>query len=377
MRHHPAVSRPVRALFAAALIAAASGCAPGPIAPAAGSGDAQTESAAAAPCEDLTPARAAGLAHHLRGQRRLMGTAFEVRLVTADIERGCEAIEAAFAEVAREEALFSEYRAGSDISAVNRSAGGAPVAVDPEVFALLQRALWASRATGGAFDVTFAACGGLWSIRERRVPDDRSLAACLANVGFRKVRLDERQSSVFLPEPGMRVGLGGIAKGYGVDRAVELLLARGFRNLVVDGGGDLRVEGTDIDGPWSVNIAHPRRGGEVFDTLHLSRGAIVTSGDYLRYFERDGVRYHHILDPATGRPAARSMAVTVVAPTATDADALATGLFVLGPEAGLARIASMPGVEALYFSPDGRVVASPGFPRGARAAGLAQSLDLP
>jgi thiamine biosynthesis lipoprotein len=358
------------------LLAAAAGCAPDPIAPAAG-GAAARSAAVAAPCEDLTPARGAGPVHHLRGQRRMMGTAFEVRLVTADIERGCEAIDAAFAEVAREEALFSEYRADSEISAVNRSAGGAPVVVDPEVFALLQRALWASRATGGAFDVTFAACGGLWSIRERRVPDDESLAACLANVGFRKVRLDERQSSVLLPEAGMRVGLGGIAKGYGVDRAVELLLARGFRNLVVDGGGDLRVEGSDVDGPWTVNIAHPRRPGEVFDTLRLSRGAIVTSGDYLRYFERDGVRYHHILDPATGRPAARSMAVTVVAPTATDADALATGLFVLGPEAGLARIASMAGVEALYFSPDGRVIASPGFPRGARAAGLAQSLDLP
>jgi thiamine biosynthesis lipoprotein len=200
------------------------------------------------------------------------------------------------------------------------------------------------------------------------VPDDESLAACMARVGFQKVRLDERQSSVLLPEAGMRVGLGGIAKGYGVDRAAELLLARGFTNLVVDGGGDLRVEGTDTDGAWTVNIAHPRRAGEVFETLRLSRGAIVTSGDYLRYFERDGVRYHHIIDPATGRPAARSMAVTVIAPTATDADALATGLFVLGPERGLERLASIPGVEALFFGPDASVHASPGFPRGAGRA---------
>jgi thiamine biosynthesis lipoprotein len=208
------------------------------------------------------------------------------------------------------------------------------------------------------------------------VPDDESLAACLPSVGFQKVRLDERASSVFLPDPGMRIGLGGIAKGYGVDRAVEVLLARGFTNVVVDGGGDLRLEGADIDGPWTVNVAHPRRPGEVFETIHLARGAVVTSGDYLRYFERDGVRYHHIIDPATGRPASRSVAVTVIASTAADADALATGLFVLGPERGLAAIAALPGVEALYVAPDLGVHASPGFPRSARSISPDHSPDL-
>ena len=199
----------------------------------------------------------------------------------------------------------------------------------------------------------------------------------MPKVGFQQVRLDERESSAFLPRPGMRIGLAGIAKGYGVDRAVELLLARGFGNVVVDGGGDLRAEGRDIDGPWAVNIAHPRRPGEIFQTIRVTRGAVVTSGDYLRYFERDGVRYHHIIDPATGRPASRSIAVTVVAGTATDADALATGLFVLGPEQGLALLGSLPGVEALYFAPDLTVLASPGFPRGSIPAGSDPSHDLP
>jgi thiamine biosynthesis lipoprotein len=328
-----------------------------------------------AACEDLTPGRPAGAAHHLRGERQLMGTAFQVRVVTPDIAAGCAAIEAAFVEVAREEALFSEYRPTSDVSAINREAGSAPVRVDAEVFGVMQRSLWASRVTGGAFDMTFAGCGGLWSVRERRVPDDESLAACMARVGYRKVRLDERESSAFLPEAGMRVGLGGIAKGYGVDRAVELLLARGFTNVVVDGGGDLRVEGADVDGPWTVNIAHPRRPGEVFETLRIARGAVVTSGDYLRFFERDGVRYHHIIDPSTGRPASRSVAVTVIAPTATDADALATGLFVLGPERGLAVLANLPGIEALYFAPDLSVHASPGFPRGSRTSAADHSHD--
>ncbi|MFO7693974.1 MAG: FAD:protein FMN transferase [Vicinamibacterales bacterium] len=368
MRHPSVLFRVACLVAAAALSNAMAGCAP-------------PSSAAPAPaplaCTDLTPDRAAGLAHHLRAERPLMGTSFQIRVVTPDIAGGCAAMEAAFAEVAREEALFSEYRPESEVSAINRAAGGAPVQVDAEVFGLLQRSLWASRVTRGAFDMTFAGCGGLWSVRDRRVPDAESLAACMPRVGFQKVRLDERESSALLPEPGMRIGLGGIAKGYGVDRAVEVLLSRGFTSVVVDGGGDLRVEGADIDGPWTVNIAHPRRPGRIFETVHVARGAVVTSGDYLRYFERDGVRYHHIIDPATGRPAARSMAVTVIAPTAADADALATGLFVLGPERGLAAIASVPGVEALYFAPDLSVHASPGFPRGTRPAGPDLPPDIP
>jgi thiamine biosynthesis lipoprotein len=358
MRHHPVAVR-----FACAILAAAAACLSGACAAA------LPAAALPAGCQDLTPDRPAGSAHHLRGARQLMGTSFQVRVVTPDLAGGCAAIEAAFAEVAREEALFSEYQPASEISAVNRAAGVAPIKVDAEVFGVLQRSLWASRVTGGAFDMTFAGCGALWSVRAQRIPDSESLAACMPRVGFRKVRLDERESSAFLPEPGMRIGLGGIAKGYGVDRATDLLLARGFTNIVVDGGGDLRVEGSDVDGPWTVNIAHPRQPDAVFETIRVGRGAVVTSGDYLRYFERDGVRYHHIIDPSTGWPASRSMAVTVIAPTATDADALATGLFVLGPERGLAAIAGLPGVEALFFAPDLTVHASAGFPRGTRPAG--------
>jgi thiamine biosynthesis lipoprotein len=314
-------------------------------------------------CRDITPDRPAGATRHLRAERRLMGTAFQIRVVTSNMAGGCSAMDAAFDEVVREEALFSEYQASSEISAINRAAGDSAVEVHPEVFGLLQRSLWASRTTGGAFDMTFASCGGLWSIRDQRVPDDAGVAACLETIGYAKVRLDERNSSVLLPDSKMRIGLGGIAKGYGVDRAADVLLARGVTNFIVDGGGDMRVEGSDVDGPWTVHIAHPRRPDQVFETVRLSHGSIVTSGDYLRYFERDGVRYHHILDPATGRPARRSIQVTVVAPTATDADALATGLFVLGPERGLPVVASLPGVEALFFAPDESVQASKGFPR--------------
>jgi thiamine biosynthesis lipoprotein len=306
-----------------------------------------------------------------------MGTAFEIRLVTDRPADGCAAASAAFDEVGRIEALFSEYRDTSEVSAINRGAGQGPVAVDEEVFTLMQRALWAAEATSGAFDPTFAACGRLWSIRDQRIPDTGSLAACLDDVGYRRIRMDPWRSRVDLPAPGMRIGFGGIAKGHGVDRAAAVLRARGLTRFVVDGGGDLLVEGTDVDGAWAVQIAHPRHAGTVHETVRLDRGAIVTSGDYLRYFEQDGVRYHHILDPATGHPARRAVAVTVIAPSATDADALATGLFVLGPERGLALVERLPGVEALYFDPDLRVTRSRGFPRGEAGRPNARATLLP
>lgn len=354
-------------LAAAAVCAAACLVALGCAAPA-GSPESPAAAAVAVPCDDLSPAQPPGAPHHLRADRRLMGTAFQIRVVTADLARGCDAANAAFDEVARQEALFSEYSQSSEISAINHAAGEAPVDVDPEVFTLLQRSVWASTVTGGAFDITFAGCGRLWSIREQRVPDAQALAGCLQTVGYRRLQLDAWRSTAWLPEAGMRLGLGGIAKVYGVDRAAEVLRARGLTRFTVDGGGDLRVEGTDIDGAWAVQIAHPREPGRVFETLRLDRGAIVTSGDYVRFFERDGVRYHHILDPATGQPARRTVAVTVIAPNATDADALATGLFVLGPERGLAVLDRLPGVDALFFDPDLNVIASRGFPR-ARTAG--------
>lgn len=314
------------------------------------------------PCLDETASAAAGSARRLHAAQTLMGTTFQIRAVTTNAARGCEAINAAFREVARQEMLFSEYRPDSDISAINRAAGGAPVSVHAEVFMLLQRARWASHATDGAFDVTAAACGRLWSVRERRVPDQTTLASCLALVDYRNLRLDPWRSTAWLPAEGMRVGLGGIAKGYGVDRAAEVLQAAGVTRFVVDGGGDLRVEGTDLEGAWLVQIAHPREAGGIVGAVRLTRGAVVTSGDYVRYFEMDGVRYHHLLDPATGQPARRSVAVTVIAPTATDADALATALFVLGPERGLPLVGRLPGVEALFFDNDLTMSASRGFP---------------
>jgi len=298
----------------------------------------------------------------IRDERMKMGTRFEIQVVTGSPARGRRAIEAAYAEIDRLEALLSEWRETSEISELNRNAGHGPFHVGPELYEVLDRSVGVSRTTEGAFDVTFAACGALWSFRDRRVPADAEIDSCLGQVGFERVVLDPNFSTVELPGPAMRVGIAGIGKGYGVDRAVEVLVDHGIDRYIVDGGGDVRVAGANVDRPWRVGIADPRRRGEGYGAVELDRGAIVTSGDYERFFEVDGVRYHHILDPRTGRPASGTAAVTVIATEATEADALATGLFVLGPDRGLALAESLAGVEALFIDAEMVVRRTSGFP---------------
>jgi thiamine biosynthesis lipoprotein len=299
----------------------------------------------------------------LKDRRAKMGTTFvvQVRVPTAEAGRG--AIGAAFDEIDRVEALLSEWKETSEVSVLNRAAGGAPVAIGGDLLAVLTRASEISDRTGGAFDVTFAACGGFWSFREPyRAATDEELSECRTHVGWRKVLLDPERGTAELPDPAMRIGIAGIGKGYGVDRAAAVLESRGIRDYIVDGGGDIRLSASPGERPWTVGIAHPRRPGALWGSVYESSGAIVTSGDYEAFFERDGVRYHHILDPRTGRPSSGASAVTVIAPDATTADALATGLMVLGPEAGMALVESLQGVEALFLVEDREHSRSSGFP---------------
>jgi thiamine biosynthesis lipoprotein len=298
-----------------------------------------------------------------------MATEVRIEAVTADAESGRRAVAAAFDEIARLEQLLSAWSETSQISAVNRAAGAHPVQVSPELFRVAAEATRISELTAGAFDITFAGCGHLWSIRERRIPENDQISACLARVGSGKLVLDPQWPSLFLPQPRMRIGLDAIGKGYRVDRAAAVLEDRGITDYVVDGGGDLRLAGRGLAGPWTVDIAHPREPARSLGRVVLDRGAVATSGDYQWFFERDGVRYHHILDPRIGRPARRSVAVTVVAPTAMEADALATGLFVLGPQEGLSLVERLAGVEAFFMGPAMRAHFSSGFPLAKEMAG--------
>ena len=310
---------------------------------------------------DATDA-ADGTPQVIERERLQMGTRFHIQLVSDDKTAANAALDAAFAEVDRVEALLSEWRDSSEISAVNRAAGGSPVPVGPELLHVVERSVHFSEITNGAFDISFAGCGRLWSFREPRIPDAATIRDCLESVDYRGIDLDREHATIRLAASKTRIGIAGIGKGYGVDRAAEVLEAHGFTDYIIDGGGDIRLRGKRIDRPWSVGIAHPRQPGTLFGRLRLDRGSIVTSGDYQRSFERDGEVYHHILDPATGLPARLSIAVTVVAENATDADALATGLFVLGPEKGIELVESLDDVEALIIGPEMSVHRSSGFP---------------
>ena len=295
-------------------------------------------------------------------ERSLMETHFRIDVVVADEAHGRNAIEAAFSEIVRSEEVLSNWSETSQITEVNRAAGSAPVVVSHELMAVLTRALDISVLTDGAFDVTFASCGGLWSVRNHRVPSNAEIAACLGHVDYRKVALDHQISAIYVSDPAMRIGVAGLAKGYRVDRAADILKNHGIVDFVVDGGGDMRLSTAAESPPWQIDVAHPRRPDQPLGSLALSSGAIATSGDYQWYFERDGVRYHHILDPASGRPARRSVSATVIAETTTEADALATGLFVMGPARGISLAEELAGVEALLIAPDLSVHVTSGFP---------------
>lgn len=339
----------VRSLVVVVLVGLVAACAPPP------ADDADQGARVAEPTESVV------------SERMMMGTLFQIRVVAGDKATADAAVEAAYDEIARVERLLSEWSDDSEISAVNAAAGREPVVVGSELFDVISRSIRLSELTDGAFDVTFAACGHLWAFGEDpRIPTPDEVAECLPAIGYDRIRLDPVASSIFLPDPAMRLGIAAIGKGYGVDRAVAVLEARGITDYIVEGGGDVRLAVHPGGRPWKVGIAHPRKHGELYATLQLGGGAVVTSGDYEQFFERDGVIYHHILDPRTGYPARESVAVTVVAPNATDADALATGLFVLGPEAGLRLVESLPEVEALFFGPDLAVTRSSGFPEYTR-----------
>lgn len=294
----------------------------------------------------------------------LMGTPFTI-LIDDQIstEDAKSAANAAFAEIARIERLMSEWRPDSEVSAINRSAGTQSVRVSKETFAVIQQSLDISTRSEGAFDITWAGLRGLWDFKTPGpIPEPNEIKARLPNVGWHMLKVDPWRRTVRIQKQGVQIGLGGIAKGYGIDRAVEILKGRGLKRFLVNGGGDLVGFGRKRSGePWMVGVQHPRKNGEMFTRLPVDGQAIVSSGDYERYFEREGVRYHHILDLRTGYPARQSVAVTVQAPSASLADALCTAVFVLGPIKGLKLAQEFPNVEVAVLTPDGIVTRSKGI----------------
>ena len=275
------------------------------------------------------------------------------------------AFAAVYAEFERLEALLSVWRAASDVVRLNQAAGVAPVPVHDDTRRALRAAAQVSAWTDGKFDITFGALAEVWKFdhdQDNRVPTAAEIAVRLPRVDFTAVVVDDGPGTAFLTRPDVRVHLGGIGKGYAVDRAVAILRAAGLRDFMVQAGGDLYVGGRAGDTPWRLGIQDPRGpGGEPFASVELADATFSTSGDYERFFEQDGVRYHHLLDPDTGQPARLCRSVTIVARNATMADGLSTGVFILGPERGMALVERLADVEAVIVTADNQVRISSGL----------------
>ncbi len=288
-----------------------------------------------------------------RNTRPLMGTLVEIAVVHRDEARAYTALRDAFSEMERIEGVMSAHREDSELSRLNREGYPGPVAVSLELFEIVRKGIQWSRKTQGAFDVSVGPLLKLWPLyrAEKILPTGDAVAEALQAVGWEKVLLDSGGQTIRFRVPGMALDLGGIAKGYVIDRAVEELREAGIRSALVNAGGDLYAMGRKPDGAaWRVGVQHPRRRGELIAVLEAHEVAVVTSGDYERYFLKDGRRYSHIVDPRTGFTARGTASVTVVGPNATDADALATGVLVLGPEEGLRLVETLPGFEAAILS---------------------------
>ncbi len=316
--------------------------------------------AALAACR--TPSPGPGLVEEARVA---MGSELRVSVLTADPDRAAAAVEAVYAEFERLEAALSVWRPGSDVERLNASAGGTPVPVGPDTRAVLRAAREASEHTGGKFDITFGALSDVWKFdhdQDNRVPAAEDVAARLPFVDYDAVRVDEARGTAQIDRAGVRVHLGGIGKGYAMDRAAALLRDRGFGDFLLQAGGDLYAAGRRGDRAWRVGLADPRgAGGETFATIELADETFSTSGDYERFFVKDGERYHHLLDPDTGQPARHCRSVTILARSALQADWLSTGVFILGPDEGMALVERLPDVEAVVVTAENEVMVSRGL----------------
>lgn len=291
----------------------------------------------------------------------IMGTRIVVELWAADTAQGNAAIDAVLAEMRRVDGAMSTYKPTSELSIVNARAAQEPIRISAELFDLLTTALDYSRLTDGAFDITYASVGYLYDFRKHVRPDEKQIAAALPGIDFRHVQLDRHNSTVHFARAGVRIDLGGIGKGHAVDRGIAVLQARGIQHALVTAGGDSRIIGDRFGNPWVVGIRHPDRKDEVIARIPLEDASISTSGDYERYFDAGGVRYHHIIDPKTGHSASKVRSATIIGPTATRTDALSKTAFVLGPEKAIEIYNRLDDIDAVLVTPAGKVLYTKGL----------------
>ncbi len=291
----------------------------------------------------------------------IMGTRIYVEVWTDDAAKGEQAIDAVMAEMRRIDDLMSHYKPESQLSQINARAVQEPVQVDPELFDLIKLSTHYSEITEGAFDITYASVGHLYDYPHHVKPTEEQIKAALPGVNWRNMLLDPVHHTVRFEHEGMRIDLGGIGKGYAVDRGIAILQARGFQHALVTAGGDSRIIGDRMGRPWVIGIRNPDDKNKVVTKIPIVNSAMSTSGDYERYFDEGGIRYHHIIDPRTGHSASKVRSATILGPTATQTDGMSKTAFVLGPEKALEIINRMPEYDAIFVTPDGRILYSNGL----------------
>ena len=290
--------------------------------------------------------------------RTSMYTSVTITVSSDSEEKAEKAIEVAFNELDRLAKLLNFYSEDSEISAINRHAGNKPVRVSYETLDILEKALYVSENTEGGFDITVGPLVRLWDFQKKTIPDRTTVKEKLKLVGYKNIVIDKKASTVFLKTKGIQIDLGGIIKGYAADKAVEVLKQQGIRAGIVAVAGDIKTFGIRPDGGlWKVGIQNPRQQtdkDEIMATVGLSDTAISTSGDYQKFFIKDGRRYHHLLNPKTGYPDNECRSVTIIAKDAALTDAFATGIFILGAQKGMDALNRL-GLDGIIVDKDGKI----------------------
>jgi thiamine biosynthesis lipoprotein len=302
----------------------------------------------------------------LSREEAIMGTSVRVELWSQDRAAGSAAIGAVMDRMHRIDETMSPFKPQSELTRINLAAADRAVPVSAPMYDIIARSLEFSELSEGAFDITFASVGHLYDYRLRIHPTEDELQRARAAIGYRNLILDPQARTVRFARAGVRIDLGGFAKGLAVDQGAAILRSRGIRHAIVTAGGDSHILGDRRGRPWTIGIRDPRKAGEMVAVLPLQDVALSTSGDYERYFEQDGVRYHHLIDPATGRSPSGVRSVTVIAQDGLTSEALTKCVFVMGLERGLRLVESLEGADAVAVDAAGALHYTSGLLDGRR-----------
>lgn len=294
--------------------------------------------------------------------QKLMGNRFEISVVSEDENWANERIASAISEIVRIEQLLTTFKPDSQTNQINAQAGIQPVQVDKEVFELIQRSLKISNLTQGAFDITYGSMDkSLWNfdLKMTTLPDHVTAKEMVKLIDYQKVILNHNDYSVFLKDAGMRIGFGGIGKGYAAEMAKQLMMREGVKSGVVNASGDLTTWGNQPNGKqWTIGIADPNHKNKTFSSINISNMAVATSGDYEKFVLIKGKRYSHTINPKTGLPVTGIKSVTIIAPNAELADSLATPVTVMGVKVGLDLINQIKGVACVIIDDNDKIFTS-------------------